>query len=149
MQVVLLQDVSKLGKKGDVVNVTEGYARNFLFPRNLAAPASEGKLKEISIQKQTQAAKKKQQEEQARELAAKISNLTVTIKARVGEGGRLFGAISSKDIADALKAQHGYDVDKKKIVLKEPIKTLGDHKITIKIHPVAQADINVQVQAGE
>lgn len=147
MQVVLLQDVAKLGKKGDVVNVTEGYARNFLFPRNLASAASEGKLKEINNQKETQAAKKKQEEQKAKELAAKLNDLTVVLKAKVGEGGRLFGAMGNKDIADGLKAQHGYDVDKKKIVLKEPIKNLGTYNITIKIHPVAQAQIKVEVVA--
>lgn len=145
MQVVLLQDVAKLGKKGDIVNVAEGHARNFLFPRNLAAQASDSKLKELSTQKQTQAAKKKKQEDDAKELAGKINDLNVVLKTKVGEAGRLFGAISSKDIADGLKAQHGFDVDKKKIVLKDPIKTLGIHKIVIKIHPVAQAEINVQV----
>ena len=149
MQVVLLKDVPKLGAKGDIVNVTEGYARNFLYPRNLASPASEGKLKEISNQRQAQADKKQKQEAEAKEMAAKISNLTVVLKAKVGEGGRLFGAISNKDIADGLKKQHGYDIDKKKIVLKEPIKNLGSHKITIKIHPVAQAEIDVQVTAIE
>ncbi|SHK54174.1 50S ribosomal protein L9 [Desulforamulus aeronauticus] len=149
MQVVLLKDVSKLGAKGDIVNVTEGYARNFLYPRNLASPASEGKLKEISNQRQAQADKKQKQEAEAKELAAKISNLTVVLNAKVGEGGRLFGAISNKDVADGLKKQHGYDIDKKKIVLKEPIKNLGTHKITIKIHPVAQAEISVQVTAVE
>lgn len=149
MQVVLLKDVAKLGAKGDIVNVTEGYARNFLYPRNLASPASEGKLKEISNQRQAQAEKKQKQEEEAKALAAKVSELTVVLKAKVGEGGRLFGAISNKDIADGLKKQHGYDIDKKKIVLKEPIKNLGTHKITIKIHPVAQAEINVQVTAIE
>ncbi|GAB6159107.1 50S ribosomal protein L9 [Desulfotomaculum varum] len=147
MQVVLLQDVAKLGKKGDIVNVTEGYARNFLFPRNLASPASQGKLKEIAVQKQAQAAKKQKEEQEARELAAKINDLTVVLKAKVGEGGRLFGAVSSKDIADGLKDQFGYQIDKKKIALKEPIKTLGYHKITVKIHPVAQAEINVNVVA--
>lgn len=149
MQVILLQDVAKLGKKGDIVNVAEGYARNFLFPRNLASQASEGKLKEISTQKQNQADKKQKLEEEAKELAAKISNLTVKMQAKVGEAGRLFGAVSSKDIADGLKAQHGYNVDKKKIVLKDPIKTLGTHKITIKIHPVAQAEITVEVTGVE
>ncbi len=149
MQVVLLKDVAKLGVKGDIVNVTEGYARNFLYPRNLASPASEGKLKEISNQRQAQADKKQKQEAAAKELAAKISNLTVVLNAKVGEGGRLFGAISNKDVADGLKKQHGYDIDKKKIVLKEPIKNLGTHKITIKIHPVAQAEISVQVTAVE
>ena len=147
MQVVLLQDVAKLGKKGDVVNVTEGYARNFLYPRNLASAASEGKLKEISNQKQAQAAKKKQEEEKAKALAEKLKELTVVLKAKVGEGGRLFGAMSNKDIADGLKAQHGYEIDKKKIVLKDPIKTLGTYDITIKIHPVAQAQIKVEVVA--
>lgn len=149
MQVVLLQDVAKLGKKGDVVNVTEGYARNFLFPRNLASAASEGKLKEITHQKEAQAAKKKQEEQKAKELVAKLNDLTVVLKAKVGEGGRLFGAMSNKDIADGLKAQHGYAVDKKKIVLKEPIKNLGTYNITMKIHPVAQAQIKVEVVAVE
>lgn len=146
MQVVLLQDIPKIGKKGDIVNVAEGYARNFLFPRNLASTASEGKLKEISTQKQTQAAKKNKLEQEAKELAAKISSLTVQLKAKVGDG-RLFGAISSKDIADGMKAQHGYDIDKKKIVLKDPIKSLGTYKVVIKIHPVAQAQIDVEVVA--
>ncbi|RYD02463.1 50S ribosomal protein L9 [Desulforamulus aquiferis] len=149
MQVVLLQDVPKIGKKGDIVNVAEGYARNFLYPRNLASPASEGKLKEISTQRQNQVAKKQKLEQEARDLAAKISNLTVKLQAKVGEAGRLFGAISSKDIADGLKAQHGYDIDKKKIVLKDPIKNLGNHKVVIKIHPVAQAEIEVEVVATE
>lgn len=149
MQVVLLKDVPKLGSKGDIVNVTEGYARNFLYPRNLASPASEGKIKEINNQRQTQAEKKKKQEEEAKELAAKVSNLTVVLKAKTGEGGRLFGAISSKDIADGIKSQHGYDIDKKKIVLKDPIKNLGSHKISIKIHPVAHAEITVQVTSVE
>lgn len=147
MQVVLLQDVPKIGKKGDIINVAEGYARNYLFPRNLASPASEGKLKEISTQRKTQADKKSKQEDQARELAAKISDLTVKLRAKVGDAGRLFGAISNKDIADGLKSQHGFDIDKKKIVLKDPIKTLGSHKIAIKIHPVAQAEITVEVTA--
>ncbi|ABO51803.1 LSU ribosomal protein L9P [Desulforamulus reducens MI-1] len=145
MQVVLLQDVVKLGKKGDIVNVSEGYARNFLYPKNLAAPATESKLKELKTQKQTQAAKKQKEEAEAKALAAKINGLTVALKVKVGDAGRLFGAISNKDIADGLKSQHGYSIDKKKIVLKEPIKNLGTYKITLKIHPVAQADINVEV----
>ncbi|MDO7787280.1 50S ribosomal protein L9 [Desulforamulus aquiferis] len=149
MQVVLLQDVPKIGKKGDIVNVAEGYARNFLYPRNLASPASEGKLKEISTQRQNQVAKKQKLEQEAKDLAAKISNLTVKLQAKVGEAGRLFGAISSKDIADGLKAQHDYDIDKKKIVLKDPIKSLGNYKVVIKIHPVAQAEIEVEVVATE
>ncbi|GAB6179206.1 50S ribosomal protein L9 [Desulfotomaculum defluvii] len=149
MQVVLLQDVNKLGKKGDIVNVSEGYARNFLYPKNFAAPATDSKLKELKTQKQNQAAKKQREEQEAKELAAKISDLTVVLKAKVGEAGRLFGAINNKDIADGLKEQHNYVIDKKKIILKEPIKSLGNYKITVKIHPVAQADINVEVTAVE
>lgn len=149
MQVVLLQDVNKLGKKGDIVNVSDGYARNFLYPKNLAAPATESKLKEIKTQKQNQAVKKQKEEEEAKALATKISGLTVVLKAKIGEAGRLFGAISNKDIADGLKEQHNYKIDKKKITLKEPIKSLGTYTITVKIHPVAHADINVEVVAVE
>ncbi|MEG6522736.1 50S ribosomal protein L9 [Desulfotomaculum sp. 1211_IL3151] len=149
MQVVLLQDVNKLGKKGDIVNVSEGYARNFLYPKNFAAPATESKLKELKTQKQNQAAKKQKEEEEAKALATQISGLTVVLKVKVGEAGRLFGAISNKDVADGLKEQHNYTIDKKKITLKEPIKSLGTYTITIKIHPVAHADIHVEVVAVE
>ncbi|MCL6612567.1 MAG: 50S ribosomal protein L9 [Peptococcaceae bacterium] len=146
MKVVLLQDVKGQGKKGDIITVAEGYARNFLIPRNLAVEASEAALKEISRQKAAQDMKKKKEEEEARAAAARLDGTKVRIKTRVGEGGKLFGAVSSKDIAEGLARQHGIDLDKKKIVLKEPLKTLGEHLVTVKLHPSVQATITVLVE---
>lgn len=149
MQVILLQDVKKLGSKGDVVNVAEGYARNFLFPRGLAAEATKGKMKELDRQKQLKAEQKKRAEEEARSLGARMAGIKVLMPAKVGDAGRLFGAISSKDIAEALQKQHGLAVDKKKILLDAPIKTLGEHGVSIKLHPAVQVDIVVEVAAAD
>ncbi len=147
MKVVLLQDVKGQGKKGDIINVAEGYARNFLLPRKLAVEASEAKLKEISQQKAAQERKKIREEEEARAAAARLEGVRVRVPTRVGEGGKLFGAVSSKDIAESLAQQHRIDLDKKKIVLKEPIKTLGDHPVTVKLHPSVQATVTVVVES--
>ncbi|MCL5057522.1 MAG: 50S ribosomal protein L9 [Actinobacteria bacterium] len=146
MKVVLLQDVKGQGKKGDIVTVAEGYARNFLIPRNLAVVASESKLKELSDQKASQARKKEKAEDEARLMAARMDGLKVFVKTKAGEGGRLFGAVNNKDISENLAAQHGIDIDKKKIILKEPIKTQGEFPISIRLHPAVQASINVVVQ---
>ncbi|OAT80865.1 50S ribosomal protein L9 [Desulfotomaculum copahuensis] len=148
MKVILLEDVKSLGQKGDVVNVSDGYARNFLLPRQKAVEASAGKMKELSQQKAVQVKKKQAEETAARELGARLEGLTVQIKSRVGEGGKLFGAVSSKDVADALFREHKLTVDKKKIVLKEPIKQLGVHPLVVKLHPAVQATINVNVVGG-
>ncbi|MFZ5647389.1 MAG: 50S ribosomal protein L9 [Bacillota bacterium] len=146
MKVVLLQDVKGKGKKGDIVTVAEGYARNFLLPRNLAVEASVGKLKELSDQKAAQERKKSKEEEQARLTASKIEGIKVHVKSKVGEGGKLFGAVNNKDISENLSRQHGIDVDKKKIFLKDPIKTAGEFPVTVKLHPTVQAVIHVIVQ---
>jgi len=145
MKVILLDDVKNVGKKGDVINVSDGYARNYLLPRRLAAEASAGKMKELSQQKAAQARKKQEEETLARELAARLDGLTVQVKGKVGEGGRLFGAVSSRDIAEAIYEQFSVKVDKKKIVLKEPIKQIGVHQLLIKLHPAVQAKINVNL----
>jgi len=146
MKVVLLQDVKGQGKKGDIVTVAEGYARNFLIPRSLAVVASESKLKELSDQKASQARKKEKAEDEARVMAARMDGLKVIVKTKAGEGGRLFGAVNNKDISEHLAAQHGIDIDKKKIILKEPIKTQGEFPISIRLHQAVQASINVVVQ---
>jgi large subunit ribosomal protein L9 len=148
MKVILLQDVKGQGQKGDIISVAEGYARNFLIPRNLAVEASEAKLKEISLQKTAQDKKRRKEEDEARAMAASLEGAGVIIRNRVGEGGKLFGAVSNKDIAECLARQHGLDLDKKKITLKEPIKTLGDHPVTIKLHPAVQVTINVRVEGS-
>lgn len=146
MKVVLLQDVKGQGKKGDIVTVAEGYARNFLIPRKLAVVASESKLKELSDQKASQVRKKEKAEDEARLMAARMEGLKVIVKTKSGEGGRLFGAVNNKDISENLAAQHGINIDKKKIILKEPIKTQGQFPIIIKLHQAVQASINVVVQ---
>lgn len=148
MKVVLLQDVKGQGKKGDVITVAEGYARNYLLPRNLALEASESKMKEITQQKAAQDRKKKKEEEQAAAYATRIEGIKVLIKTRVGEAGKLFGAVSNKDIAENLAQQHGIDIDKKKIILKEPIKTLGEFPVAVKLYPSVQATINVIVEGS-
>lgn len=145
MRVILLQDVAKLGKKGQVIEVAEGYARNFLLPRNVAVEASKGRVKDLEKQKSIEDEKKLQIKLKAQQLAERINNVTVKINAKVGEGGKLFGAVSNNDIAKALNAQYKVKVDKKKITLKDPIKALGVHKVTLKLHPAVQAEIQVEV----
>ncbi|MGB9803209.1 50S ribosomal protein L9 [Desulfofundulus sp.] len=149
MKVILLEDVKNLGSRGSVVNVSDGYARNFLIPRGLAVEATPGKMKELAQQKAVEARKRQEAEARARDLAARLDGLTVQIKARVGEGGRLFGAVSSKDIAEALEQQYRVTIDKKKILLKEPIRQLGEQTLVIKLHPSVQAQVKVAVLPQE
>ncbi len=144
MKVVLLQDVKSLGKKDAIVNVSDGYARNFLFPQKLAVEATKANL---NVLKQQLAAAKRREAEQlaeAQALAEKLNQVKVTIPMKVGANGKLFGAVSSKEIAEAMKAQ-GYEVDKKKIVLNEAIKTLGEEKVDVKLHKDVTASITVAV----
>lgn len=145
MKVVLTKDVPGQGKSGDVVNVAEGYARNYLFPRGMAVEASRGKMNELAVRRQAQAAKEIQIEQEARVLAARLDNLKLIVTAKQGEGGKLFGSVNNKDIADALAAQHKIKLDKKKLVVKEPIKHLGTYTVTAKLHPSVQAEIIVEV----
>ena len=145
MKVILLQDVRKLGKNGEVIEVAEGYARNYLLPRGMAVEATKGKLKELSEQKKADDRKKKQMEQQAKELAEQLNKVNVELTVKTGEGGRLFGAINNKDIADYLKEHHSINIDKKKIVLKAPIKNLGEYKVAVKLHPKVQAELTVKV----
>lgn len=145
MEVILKQDVKKLGKKGEVVRVAEGYARNFLIPRGIAVEASQGRLKELNRQQEVLASQKSKQEKEARALGVALEGVQITLRARVGDAGKLFGAISNKDIAGALLTDHGLGVDKKKIVLKDPIKTLGVYPVTVKLHPAVQAEVKVEV----
>ncbi|MCL2337158.1 MAG: 50S ribosomal protein L9 [Firmicutes bacterium] len=147
MQVILLADVPKTGRKGDVLNVAEGYARNFLIPKGLAAEATKGKINELDRQNQLKAEQKQRTAEDARQLGRQLDGLRVAMTAKVGEAGKLFGAISGKDIADAVKAQHGFTIDKKKLLLDAPIKTLGAHEVAVKLHPQVQATITVAVTA--
>lgn len=147
MVVILLKDVKGTGKAGDIVKVSDGYARNMLLPRGLAQLATDGNMRNLEKAKADAAEKKAQEKAKAEELKAKIENLTVTINTKAGEGGRLFGSITSKDIADALKAQHKVDVDKKKFALDSPIKQMGEFSVEVKLYPEISAKLSVKVTA--
>ena len=143
MKVIFLQDVKGQGKKGEVKNVSEGYARNFLLPKGLVKEASEGNIKTLEVQNQALEKQKQKEKEDAQALAAKLGEMTVVIKAKAGEGGRLFGAITSKQVAEAL-AKLGITVDKRKIELDEPIRSLGVTQVPVKLHPDVKATLKVQ-----
>lgn len=148
MEVILQQDVKGLGKKGDVVNVADGYGRNFLLPRGLAVPATAGNIKQVDIEKETQRQKRERELQEAQEIAARIQGQKLHIATKVGESGKLFGSITSQEIAERLKRQYKVEIDKRKIELEEPIKSVGKHPVKIKIHPKVQVEITVQVTEG-
>ena len=145
MKVVLLQDVKDIGKKDQVVNVSDGYARNFLLPRKLAKEATTAAMNDVKAKESAKAHHKREEVKAANELKAKLDGKEVTIKAKAGKEGKLFGAVTSKDVAAALKAQHKMDIDKKKIVMKD-IKTFSRVDAEIKIYPEIQAKITVIVE---
>ncbi|MCD8132127.1 MAG: 50S ribosomal protein L9 [Lachnospiraceae bacterium] len=146
MKIILLQDEKKLGKKGDIVEVSEGYARNFILPKKIGVEANARNMNDLKLQKASQEKKAKEQLEAAQALAAQIGDKTVTVSMKAGENGKTFGSISTKEIAAALKDQHGIEVDKKKIVLPEAIKTFGIFDVAVKLHPQVAGTIRVKVE---
>ncbi|MDO4746619.1 MAG: 50S ribosomal protein L9 [Bacillota bacterium] len=145
MKVILLEDVKALGKKGEIVNVNDGYARNFILPKKLGLEANGKNLNDLKLQKANEEKVAQQLLDDAKELAKKIEAGKVELSIKVGEGGRAFGSVSSKEIAIAVKEQMGYDIDKKKIQLKDAIKTLGSHGVPVKLHPKVTAELKVIV----
>jgi len=145
MKVLLEQDVRGTGKQGQVVEVSDGYARNFLLPRKLATPADAASINAANLKKSAAQHKKFQEGVEARELAKKLSAVTVTVKAKVGENGKLFGSITSKEIAAAMEAQQQIVLDRKKILLDEPIKSLGTQKVTARLYENTDATFIVEV----
>ncbi|MDP5276059.1 50S ribosomal protein L9 [Chengkuizengella axinellae] len=144
MKVIFLQDVKGQGKKGEVKNVSEGYARNFLIPKGLVKEATGSNVKQLEQKKKSEQKKKDQQKADAELLAKKIESTTIEMKTKAGEGGRLFGSITNKQIAEELK-KHKIVVDKRKIELDSPIRNLGVTKVPIKLHPEVTAVAKVQV----
>ena len=134
MKVILLQDVPGQGKRDDIVNVSDGYARNMLFPRKLAVEATPGAAKEIERKRAAEAAREAQRRAEAEEKARSLKGKVIDLPVKCGETGRLYGAITAAEIADKLKAQHGIDVDKKKIELAGPIRNVGDVEVTVKLY---------------
>ena len=145
MKVVLLQDVKAQGKKDQVVEVSDGYARNFLFPKKLAVPADAKVINDIKNKQSSAKHKEEVERENARALAKKLSETTIKLTAEAGADGRFYGAITSKDIAEALKAQAGVEADKRKILLDAPIKAFGTYKIELKIYADISGKFNVTV----
>ena len=145
MKVILLEDVKALGKKGEIVNVNDGYARNFILPKKLGLEATGKNLNDLKLQKANEDKKAQAILEEAQELAKKIEAGKVTLAIKVGEGGRTFGSVSSKEIAAEVKKQMDLDIDKKKIQLKDSIKTLGTHEGPVKLHPKVTATLKVAV----
>ena len=145
MKVLMKQDVPKIGKKGELLEVKEGYARNFLIPNGLAVEASGGALKQHDEEKKAQDRRKAKEKEEAQEQAKKIEALYILIKHKAGEEGRLFGSITSAEIAEALK-QKGFTIDKKKISLEDPIRLVGEYTVKIKLHHEVVADLPVKVE---
>ncbi|HHW71399.1 MAG TPA: 50S ribosomal protein L9 [Clostridiales bacterium] len=147
MKVILLEDVKNHGVKGDVVDVSPGYARNYLFPRNLAVEANKKNMAQLKERKKVEAKRMEQELKEAKELAKKLEGIKVALKAKSGEKGKLFGSITSKEIAEALEKQHGIKLDRRKIVLDEPIKTLGEIELDVKVYPEVTAKLKVSVEA--
>lgn len=145
MKVILLQDVKGTGKKGDTKEVSEGYANNFLIPRKLAIPATKGNLNTLKEQKRLDEKRKAEELEKAQQMAKQIDELMITLKTKAGEGGRVFGSITSKQISQELKKKYKLDIDKKKILLSEPIRSLGVTKVPVKLHHEVTATLSVQV----
>ena len=148
MKVILLEDVKSVGKKGEIIEVSEGYGRNFLLPKKLAQPATAQNVN-LAKQKAGSAAHKKAQEaDEAKLLAAQLAKAEVTIPVKVGEGGKLFGSVTGKDVAEALKKAYGIDIDKRKISLATEVASVGDYEAAVRLHPEATAKVAVHVAEG-
>lgn len=147
MKVILLQDIKGVGKKDDVVNTSDGHARNYLFPKGLAVEATQNNLTKMDRTKAKEEELRKEQLEEARALKEQLDSVKVTISAKTGEGGKLFGTITNKEIAKHLEDEHNISVDKKKITLKNPIKSVGQFNVDVKLHPKVSATLSVDVVA--
>jgi large subunit ribosomal protein L9 len=145
MKVILLEDVKSLGKKGEIVNVSDGYARNFVLPKKLGVEANSANMNDLKLQKANADKVAQEQLEAARELAEVLKTKEVVLKMKSGEGGRAFGSVSSKEIASAAKTQCGLEIDKKKIQLPEAIKALGVYEVNIKLHTKVTGQLKVKV----
>ena len=145
MEIVLLEDVKALGKKGQIVKVNDGYARNFILPKKLGVEATSKNLNDLKLQKATEAKLAAEQLAAAKELAAKIEAGSVSLSMKAGESGKAFGSVSSKEIAAAATQQLGLEIDKKKLVLPEPLKTFGTHQVPLKLHKDVTAKLTVKI----
>ena len=146
MKVILLEDVKSLGKKGDVVKVSDGYARNMLFPKKLGIEATAGNMKNLEQKRKIDEKNAAEELKRAQEFAKDLETKSVTVGIKVGTGGKTFGSVSTKEIADAAKKQLGIEIDKKKMVLASPLRELGETQVPVKVHPKVTANLKVIVK---
>lgn len=146
MKVILLADVKSLGKKGEIVNVSDGYARNMLFPKKLGVEANAKNLNDLKLQNQNKEKVAQENLDAAKKFAKELEDITVEVKIKVGDNGRVFGSVSTKEIAESAKKQLGLEIDKKKLVLDTPIKSLGVTIVPIKLHPKVTGQLKVHVK---
>ena len=145
MKIILLKDEKKLGKKGDIINASDGYARNYILPQGIGVEATPANINDLKLQKANEKKVADEKLKEAQDLAARLSGLTVNTTIKTGAGGRAFGSISSKEIAEECKNQHGITLDKKKIVLDDAIKAPGTYNVQIKLHPQVTGTLSVKV----
>ncbi|MCR4590885.1 MAG: 50S ribosomal protein L9 [Lachnospiraceae bacterium] len=145
MKVILLQDVKSQGKKGDIINVSDGYARNFLLTKGLGVEATQQNLNDAKLKKANEEKKAAEELAKARDMAGKLEKIDISVQIKAGADGKTFGSVSSKEIAEAVKEQKGLELDKKKIVVKDPIKALGDYRIPVKLHPEVTGEFTLHV----
>lgn len=146
MKVILKQDIKGVGKKDQVINAADGYARNFLFPKNLAVPADAGNMNSLQAKQDSNAFRKGEELKEAKAIAEKMKKITIKMKIKAGENGKLFGGVTSKEIAEALKKDFNIDVDKKKVLLKDTIKVAGVTNVDIKLYEGVTATVKVEIQ---
>ncbi len=145
MKIILLQDEKKLGKKGDIIEASEGYARNYILPKKIGVEATPKNMNDLKLQKANDEKKAQELLESAKALAVKLEEKAVLLKIKAGEGGRTFGSVSSKEIAAAVKEQFGLEIDKKKIQLQDNLKNFGSYEVPVKLHPAVTAKLSVKV----
>jgi len=145
MKIILLQDEKKLGKKGEIIEASEGYARNYIIPKKIGVEATPKNMNDLKLQKANEAKVAQEQLEAAQELAKVLETKQVVVKMKAGEGGRAFGSVSSKEIVAEFKAQHGIELDKKKIVLADSLKNFGNYEVAVKLHPQVTGKFTVKV----
>ncbi len=149
MKVILKERVKSLGEKDDVVEVKDGYARNYLFPRGLAVEANEGNMERVKSRKKAEAGRAQKEKEEAEKVCKKLRDITLEIKAKAGGKGKLFGSVTSMEIAEALNKSYGLNLDRKKILLDEPIKSIGEATVEVRLYPGISAQLKINVTAQE
>ena len=146
MKVILLQDVKDIGKKDDIVNVSDGYARNFLFPRKWAMEATENAVKVVERKREAERRKEAEARAAAEEVAAKLKNKVVVLKVKCGDKGRLYGSVTAQEVADAIKAGYDVEVDKRKVEIKEAVRQLGDYEVNVRLYPNVSSKMILRVK---